>query len=154
MAILEHKIGGVYARRGDRDLARSHYESALEALEGSGDDVAGDLARLYADLSLLYHGQDEPERATEFARRALELAEDAGDVRAQAQAHNMLGILSGRAGEEDGYSATSKRAWPSPRRSVTRTPGWQPSTTWPSPTGPAGRPPRPLSLPRPRSTFA
>jgi tetratricopeptide (TPR) repeat protein len=101
MAILEHKIGGVYARRGDRDLARSHYESALEALEGSGDDVAGDLARLYADLSLLYHGQDEPERATEFARRGLELAEDAGDVRAQAQAHNMLGILSGRAGEED-----------------------------------------------------
>ena len=101
MAVLEHKIGGVYARRGDRDLARSHYESALEALERSGGE-AGDLARLYADLSLLYHGQDEPERATEFARRALELAEDAGDVRAQAQAHNMLGILAGRAGEEDG----------------------------------------------------
>ena len=101
MAVLEHKIGGVYARRGDRDLARSHYESALEALEGSGGD-AGDLARLYADLSLLHHGLDEPERATEFARRALELAENAGDVRAQAQAHNMLGILAGRAGEEDG----------------------------------------------------
>jgi tetratricopeptide (TPR) repeat protein len=101
MAVLEHKIGSVYARRGDRDLARSHYESALEALEGSGGN-AGDLARLYADLSLLYHGQDEPERATEFARRALELAEDAGDVRAQAQAHNMLGILAGRAGEGAG----------------------------------------------------
>jgi tetratricopeptide (TPR) repeat protein len=101
MAVLEHKIGNVHARRGERDLARSHYESALEALEGSGGGVAGDLSRLYADLSLLYHGQDEPDRATEFARRALGLGEDAGDLRAQAQAHNMLGILAGRAGEED-----------------------------------------------------
>jgi DNA-binding SARP family transcriptional activator/tetratricopeptide (TPR) repeat protein len=101
MAVLEHKIGGVYARRGDRDLARSHYESALETLEESGGGASGDLARLYADLSLLYHGQDEPDRATEFARRALELAEDAGDTRAQAQAHNMLGILAGRADEKD-----------------------------------------------------
>jgi tetratricopeptide (TPR) repeat protein len=102
-AVLEHKIGGVYARRGDRDLARSYYESALEALEGSGGEAAGDLARLYADLSLLYHGQDE------FARRALELAEDAGDVRAQAQAHNMLGILAGRAVEVDEVPATLNR---------------------------------------------
>jgi DNA-binding SARP family transcriptional activator/Tfp pilus assembly protein PilF len=99
MAVIEHKIGGVYARRGDRDLAQIHYESALEALGESGDG-AGESARLYADLSLLYHGQNEPDRATEFARRALELAEDAGEVRAQAQAHNMLGILAGRAGQD------------------------------------------------------
>lgn len=101
MAVLEHKIGNVYARRGDRDLARSHYESALEELQESGDVAAGELARLYADLSLLYHGQDAPDQATQFARRALELAEDAGDMRAQAQAHNMLGILAGNSGEED-----------------------------------------------------
>jgi len=98
-AVIEHKIGGVHARRGERDLARSHYESALEALEESGN--SGELARLYADLSLLYHGQDEPERATEFAGRALALAEGTGDTRAQAQAHNMLGILAGRAGEKE-----------------------------------------------------
>ncbi|MDQ4126586.1 MAG: AAA family ATPase [Actinomycetota bacterium] len=101
MAALEHKIGNVYARRGDRDLARSHYESALEMLGGSVDGATGELARLYTDLSLLYHGQNEPDRATEFARLALELAEAAGDTRAQAQAHNMLGILAGNSGRED-----------------------------------------------------
>ncbi len=101
MAALEHKIGNVYARRGDRELARSHYESALEALGEAADAEQGELARLYTDLSLLYHGQDEPDRATEFASRALGLAEDAGDRRAQAQAHNMLGILAGNSGERD-----------------------------------------------------
>ena len=101
VAVLEHKIGNVHARRGERDLARSHYESALEMLGGSDAVAAGDLARLYADLSLLYHGQDEPDRAAGFARRALELAERAGDPRARAQAHNMLGILAGKAGERE-----------------------------------------------------
>ena len=99
VAVLEHKIGNVHARRGDRDLARSHYESALEALEDSGGESSADLARLYADLSLLSHLQNEPEEATKFAHRALALAEEAGDARARAQAHNTLGILAGNAGD-------------------------------------------------------
>ncbi|MBA4116953.1 MAG: tetratricopeptide repeat protein, partial [Rubrobacter sp.] len=98
LAILEHKIGNVHARRGERDLARSHYESALEGL-GEPDSQA-ELARLYADWSLLAHGQDEPEEATVLAGRALELAEGTSDKRALAQAHNMLGILAGRAGDQ------------------------------------------------------
>jgi DNA-binding SARP family transcriptional activator len=97
LSILEHKIGNVHARRGERDLARSHYESALQAL---GEDEA-ELARLYADWSLLSHGQEERDEATAFARRALDLAEGAGDTRALAQAHNMLGILAGKSGEQD-----------------------------------------------------
>ncbi len=101
MAILEHKIGNVYARRGVRDLARIHYESALEAFGEPGAGTAGELARLYADRSLLSHVQGDSGEATKLARSALELAEDAGDARAQAQAHNMLGILTGRAGEKD-----------------------------------------------------
>jgi len=96
LAVLEHKIGNVHARRGERDLARSHYESALEELGGQ----EGELARLYADWSLLAHGQDQPEEAAELARRALELAEDKDDTRALAQAHNMLGILAGKAGDQ------------------------------------------------------
>jgi DNA-binding SARP family transcriptional activator len=99
LPILEHKIGNVHARRGERDLARSHYESALEGL-GEFEDEA-ELARLYADWSLLSHGQDERDEATAFARRALELAEGAGDTRALAQAHNMLGILAGRSGNQE-----------------------------------------------------
>jgi len=100
LSVLEHKIGNVHARRGERDLARSHYESALETLE-EPEVEAGGLARLYADWSLLSHGQDEREEATEFARRALELAEGTGDARSLAQAHNMLGILAGKSGEHD-----------------------------------------------------
>ena len=99
LSLLEHKIGNVHARRGERDLARSHYESAREAL-GEPEDEA-ELARLYADWSLLAHGQDERDEATEFARRALDLAEGAGDTRALAQAHNMLGILAGKSGEQE-----------------------------------------------------
>jgi predicted ATPase/DNA-binding SARP family transcriptional activator len=101
LSVLEHKIGNVHARRGERDLARSHYESALDALgEPQGED-AGGLARLYADWSLLSHGQDERNEAAGFARRALELAEGTGDTRSLAQAHNMLGILAGRSGDQE-----------------------------------------------------
>jgi DNA-binding SARP family transcriptional activator len=100
LSVLEHKIGNVHARRGERDLARSHYESALEARGEPGGEVAGGLAQLYADWSLLSHGQDERDEATGLARRALELAEGTGDRRSLAQAHNMLGILAGRAGDQ------------------------------------------------------
>ena len=101
LSVLEHKIGNVHARRGERDLARSHYESALDALGEPGGETAGGLARLYADWSLLSHGQDERDEAAGFARRALELAEGTGDTRSLAQAHNMLGILAGRSGDQD-----------------------------------------------------
>jgi predicted ATPase len=101
LSVLEHKIGNVHARRGDRELARSHYESALEALGEPAGETAGGLARLYADWSLLSHGQDERDEAADFARRALELAEGTGDTRSLAQAHNMLGILAGRSGDQD-----------------------------------------------------
>jgi DNA-binding SARP family transcriptional activator len=100
LSVLEHKIGNVHARRGERDLARSHYESALYALGEPEGEAAGGLARLYADWSLLSHGQDERDEATGFARRALELAEGTGDTRSLAQAHNMLGILAGRSGDQ------------------------------------------------------
>jgi predicted ATPase/DNA-binding SARP family transcriptional activator len=101
LSVLEHKIGNVHARRGERDLARSHYESALYALGEPEGEAAGGLARLYADWSLLSHGQDERDEATGFARRALELAEGTDDTRSLAQAHNMLGILAGRSGDQE-----------------------------------------------------
>jgi tetratricopeptide (TPR) repeat protein len=99
LAAIEHKIGNVHARLGDRDLARLHYESALEGL--AKQEREAELARLYADWSLLSHGQDEPGEAAAFARRALALAEVTGDTRALAQAHNMLGILAGRSGDQE-----------------------------------------------------
>ncbi len=98
LGVLEHKIGNVHARRGERDLARSHYESALQDLGEQEEE--SEIARLYADWSLLAHGQDEPGQAEVLARRALELAEGTGDTQSLAQAHNMLGILAGKAGDQ------------------------------------------------------
>ena len=99
LAEIEHKIGNVHARLGERDLARLHYESALNEFSQTGSEA--ELARLYADWSLLSHGQDQPEEATAFARQALALAEVTGDTRALAQAHNMLGILAGKSGDQE-----------------------------------------------------
>ena len=99
LAVIEHKIGNIHARKGEWDLARSHYESALDGFSATANEA--ELARLYADWSLLSHGQDRPEEAAGFARQALELAEDTSDTRALAQAHNMLGILAGKAGDQE-----------------------------------------------------
>ena len=99
LAAIEHKIGNIHARKGEWDLARSHYESALDGFSATANEA--ELARLYADWSLLSHGQDRPEEAAGFARQALELAEDTSDTRALAQAHNMLGILAGKAGDQE-----------------------------------------------------
>ena len=99
LAEIEHKIGNVHARLGERDLARLHYESAVNEFSQTGSET--ELARLYADWSLLSHGQNQPEEAAALARQALALAEITGDTRALAQAHNMLGILAGKAGDQE-----------------------------------------------------
>lgn len=97
LATVEHKLGLVHQRRGDWELAESHYEAAMDTLEETGP--SGELARLHADRSLAAHHQGRAGAAEDFARRALELAESEGDAEALAQAHNMLGILAGS--EED-----------------------------------------------------
>lgn len=104
-ASLEHKLGNVHARQGNDDLAESHYRAALAAFGASSGTLiqAGEQARLYADWSLLAHRQDRPDKARELAEEALSIAEDAGDARALARAHNMLGILAAR-GERRAYA--------------------------------------------------
>ncbi|HWQ13722.1 MAG TPA: AAA family ATPase [Roseiflexaceae bacterium] len=91
---IERKLGGVHHRRGAWDQAESHFQAALAALEGG---PPGERARVYADWSLTAHLAGGPEaaaRAAELAQRALELAERAGDTRALAQSHNILGVLA------------------------------------------------------------
>ena len=89
LPVLEHRIGQVHQRRGAWESAEGHYRAALDLLE----DDAALAARVYADLSLAFHSDDRDEGALELAHRALELAEEAGDDRARAQTHNILGIL-------------------------------------------------------------
>lgn len=98
LARLEQKLGGVHQRRGEWELAESHFEAALATGE---EPPAGDLARLYADRSLSARRLHRTEQALSFAERALDLAGTAGDARSLAQAHNTLGVLLRDAGDRE-----------------------------------------------------
>jgi tetratricopeptide (TPR) repeat protein len=106
LAPLEQKLGGVYLRRGDWELAESHFQAALDSLttvsshDGEDDrerskslQREGVKARIYSDWSLAVRQRGQLERALSLATEALALAELAHDVQARAQVHNMLGIL-------------------------------------------------------------
>jgi predicted ATPase len=97
-AEIEHKLGSVHHRRGDWERAEAHY---LAALDAASEEEQGLRARIQADRGLALHQAGRTERATTLAREALELAEAAPDRRAQAQAHNMLGVLARHAGEQE-----------------------------------------------------
>jgi DNA-binding SARP family transcriptional activator len=97
LANIERKLGNVYQRLGEWELAESHFEAALE-----GTGSAGELARLHADLSLVAHHKGQSDLALRRAHHALELAEASGDERALAQAHNVLGVLASSSGDLDG----------------------------------------------------
>ncbi len=92
LARIEHKLGQVCQRRGEWDLAESHFRAALDILDQTED--ARQSAQLYADRSLTAHHLGQDDRALGLARQALELAEAAEDRPALAQAHNILGILA------------------------------------------------------------
>ena len=93
---LEHRLGGVYQRRGDWELAESHFESALNDLATASGAAR---ARLLADWSLTAHRRGDTARALGLAQQALELAEAAADHPALAQAHNILGVLASSQGD-------------------------------------------------------
>lgn len=100
-ARLDHKAGEVHQRRGDRERAELRFNAALD---GVGPDQPGLRARVLADLGLTLHRAAETDRAAALAREALELAGVAGDRRAQAQAHNLLGVIARSAGDLDAAS--------------------------------------------------
>ena len=89
---LEHRLGLVYQRRGDWDLAAAQFQAAGE--RWSEVTATGELAHLYADWSRNAHQQGAVEEAQQRAAQALALAQAAGDPAALAQAHNMLGMLA------------------------------------------------------------
>ncbi|HEY7350401.1 MAG TPA: AAA family ATPase [Ktedonobacterales bacterium] len=97
LAGIEHKLGAVYERRGDWELAESHFEAALAALGETG--ATETRSSVYADWSRTAHHRGETSRALELARQALDLAEVAQERRALAQAHNILGILTSSQGD-------------------------------------------------------
>jgi len=97
LAELERKLGLVYERRGDGELAERHFEAALAAIpEG---DSSGIHARLLAEWSLTAHHRGQTVQALDLAHQSLAMAEAADDQRALAQAHNILGILASSQGD-------------------------------------------------------
>ncbi len=89
---IEHRLGNVYARRGEWRSAASHYEEA-EAASAEAEMDSAWQSLLSADWSLAAWRMGEAERALGLATQALTLAEESGDLHALAQAHNILGIL-------------------------------------------------------------
>jgi DNA-binding SARP family transcriptional activator/predicted ATPase len=87
LAGVEHKLGRVYDRRGQWDLAERHFEAAI--------DLGGEHARVFADRSLAARHRGATADALAHATRALALATGSGDPEALAQAHNIVGMLLG-----------------------------------------------------------
>ena len=117
LAAIEHKLGEVHERRGERERAEARLLAALDAAPAEDRALR---ARIQADLSLTLHRSGRSERAVELAGEARDLAEAAGDRRAQAQAHNMLGMLAWDAGEPRPRGRSWSAASRSPRSSATR----------------------------------
>jgi DNA-binding SARP family transcriptional activator len=107
VARREHKLGGVYQRRGEWERAEARFAVALETLAPGEDGLR---ARILADLSLTLQQAGRSAPAEELAEEALALAETAADDRAQAQAHNLLGVLARGAGRLEPARAELERS--------------------------------------------
>lgn len=92
---LEHRLGVVYQRLGEFELAAQH----LAAAQAAWGETAGrnDLARLIIDWSFVAHQSCEADRAQALAEQAFALA--AAEPIVLAQAHNLLGVLARRRGD-------------------------------------------------------
>jgi DNA-binding SARP family transcriptional activator len=92
LARLEHKIGRVYDRRGDWELAEHQYEAARERWGTAAAPAV--VAHLLVDWSRAAFQRGNATRAQTLAQEAVVLAESSEDTAALAQTHNLLGILA------------------------------------------------------------
>ena len=92
MARLEHKLGGVYDRWGKWDRAESHFAAGLQA-------AGAQRSPILADWSLSLHRRGQRSQAQQLIHEALLEAQRAGDSRALAQCHNIMGIFARAQGD-------------------------------------------------------
>ena len=107
VARIEHKLGGVHLRRGEWERAEARFAVALETADPDDEALR---ARVLADVALTLQQSGRAERAAEVAEEARALAESAADRRAQAQAHNMLGVLARAEGRFDAAGEELERS--------------------------------------------
>jgi tetratricopeptide (TPR) repeat protein len=95
VASIEQKRGNVRLRLGQWRLDEEHFALAERLLGPTGDAVdARAMASLLSGWSLAAHRGAGVERGWILGQRAREFAEQAGDARELARAHNLLGILA------------------------------------------------------------
>ena len=99
LGAVERKLGNVYLRLGDWEMADSYFQAALSSLGDTGQ--ADQRSGIYADWSLTAYHRGYAAQALDLARKAMELAEAASDTHALAQGHNALGILARSQGDLD-----------------------------------------------------
>jgi tetratricopeptide (TPR) repeat protein len=100
-------LGAVHQRRGEWERAEARFRAALEAAPSSEPAL---LSRIEADRSLTAHHAGHSAGATVMAEAARALGEQAGDAAAQAQAHNMLGVLARSDGRTEQAQAELERS--------------------------------------------
>jgi DNA-binding SARP family transcriptional activator/Flp pilus assembly protein TadD len=93
-ALVEHRLGKVYFRRGEYELAQRQFEMAERSWQQDLGDESQ--ARLYADWAYLAHRRNDLAQSERKAERALELAQSSNDATALSRAHSILGLLRRR----------------------------------------------------------
>lgn len=96
-ARIEHRIGAVYERDGNHDVAIEYMTSALAALDAA-DPLRG---HIEADLGLVEHRRGDPAAAVRWATAARSSAMATDDALATARALNVLGIVTAASGGTD-----------------------------------------------------
>ena len=102
---LEHKLGQVYYRRGDWNLAARHFAQAEAGWTSM--DAATDVAQLYMDWAVCAYRAGEMAQAVRLAQQAQSTA---ADPLTQAQTANVVGILARKQGDEAAAMAEFERA--------------------------------------------
>jgi DNA-binding SARP family transcriptional activator/Flp pilus assembly protein TadD len=96
---IQQKIGEVYDRRGDWELAQKYIESALSTIDENEMDQ--ERPRVYASLSRSAFHAGNHNRAMQLAQQALNFVHEQTDDEAHSLVHNILGILFRRTGDND-----------------------------------------------------
>ena len=94
---LDHRLGLVLARVGDRERADRYLVAALVGLGPGGDP--GTRAEIVADRGAIAQRDGDSERAAQLAAEALRLGDAAGDPLAVARAEDLLGMISRSMGD-------------------------------------------------------
>ena len=94
---IDRKLGALYLRRGEYDLAQAHLDDALET---SKDEET--TTEILVDLSLVARRLGTHDAAIAHATEAVRRATSLGDPALTAKAENAAGMLASASGDADG----------------------------------------------------